>query len=216
MSFKTDGTSADFFANIKLLFGIISVDIINNKKKVTILGFIKFNLDSIKEEVEDDTNEKIDIQEDKVKGLRGFKIAVYKLESKLKKAVYKTKRTVKKAVEYKYKMELIKKIIEYAQKILDILKPKHSNIKVTFGTGNAAINGKLMGAFAILKAKYKNLIVISDFEKKTLKIDINADGHISLIRLIIIGMKFMYEDSIKELRRMNKKGVKNGKKRTKQ
>ena len=219
VNFKTDCSSTDLFASVRILFGIISIDIINNNKRVTIVGIIRFSLDSYEkiDELEDEIKDIENLNEEetndsKVK-CKSLKIALYKFETKIKASIYKMRKLIKNTMEYKYKMELIKKIIEYAQKILDILKPKKSEVKVIFGTGNAAITGKMMGVFAILKTKYKNLNVISDFEKKTLKIDINANGHITLIRIIRLTIQFMYEKSIKELRRVCKKGGRNGKKR---
>lgn len=200
---------------VKSILNIIIIEVLNGLTEVKIFGFIKFKLksnDKKERNFEDDKEEKEEIPyyDRAPEGsslLRKIKLKAYIMERKIKEKTYKFRKTVKEINEYKYKMELLKKTIEFIEKVLKSLKPKKSYIAVTFGTGNSELTGKLMAMAAPWMAKHPKLTVIPDFNRSCLNFDVYAKGVVMPVKILVIALKYWNEEAVKNLRAL-KKGAK--------
>ena len=151
---NTNNKATAVDVKVKSILNIIILSVQNGLVVLQIFGFIKIKLKSNdkEKEIKKEEEEKIIPEEDKIpesaSTLRKLKLKAYILERKIKEKAYKFRKTVKEINEYKYKMELLKKTVEFIEKVLKSLKPKKSFIGVTFGTGNSELTGKLMAMAA--------------------------------------------------------------------
>lgn len=196
---------------VKTLLNCITLEIMNKYIVLKVCG-IKIKLKSNEnndETSEEGSEEIIEVyEEDQVPENAGFfrrlKLKSYIFERKIKEKVYKVRKTVNNINEYKYKLDLMHGLIEFIQKVLNLLKPKESKIKVEFGTGNAEMTGKLMGMASVVNAKYSNVYLIPNFEKSTLSFNVFAKGSITPVRVVILALVFLASKPVKELNKYRK------------
>lgn len=211
---NTTSKATAYDVKIKTILNIIIITFYNGLTELRIFGFIKIKLKShdkkennlLDEDEKEETPYYDKVPED-ASILRKLKLKAYIIERRIKEKTYKFRNTIKQVNEYKYKMELLKKTIEFVEKILKSLKPKKSYIAVTFGTGNSELTGKLMAMAAPWLGKHPKLTVIPDFTKSCLDFDVYAKGTIMPVRLLVIAIKYWNEDAVKNLRAL-KKGAK--------
>ncbi|MCQ2748982.1 MAG: hypothetical protein MJ246_03045 [Clostridia bacterium] len=151
---NTNNKATAVDAKIKTILNIVVISVQNGLVILKLFGFINIKLKSNDKKDEDIEIEEIKMipEEDRIPEgasfLRKLKLKAYIAERKIKEKTYKFRNTIKQINEYKYKMELLKKTVEFIEKILKSLKPKKSFIGVTFGTGNTELTGKLMAMAA--------------------------------------------------------------------
>lgn len=200
----TNNKSTYYDVKIKSLLNIVIIEAINDLVLLRLFGFIKIKLSSNNKKDNKDSSE-YDMVDDSLtvsddsSFFRKLKKKVYIFEGKIKEKAYKFRRTVNDISEYKYKMELLKKTVDFVQKILKLLKPKKSNMCVEFGCGNPEITGKLVGYLSSLQVKYPNLMIMPNFDKATLSFNVTAKGYVMPVKALVIFLKFVKEDSVKEL-----------------
>lgn len=208
----TNNKSTFLNMKVRALCSLVSCEVLNDLVLLRIFGFIKIKLSS------NEKKDKLDINDiDELKDVdpnsvvpadsslfRKLKLKVYIAERKLKEKAYKFRKTVNDINEYKYKMELLKKTIDFVFKILKLVKPKEYNVCVEMGCGSYDLTGKLVGMLSTLKIKYPNLTIVPNFDKATLTFNVYARGNIMLIKALIIFFKFSNEQSVKEIRAMRK------------
>lgn len=207
---NTNNKATAVDAKIKTILNIVVISVQNGLVILKLFGFINIKLKSNDKKDEDIEIEEIKMapEEDRIPEgasfLRKLKLKAYIAERKIKEKTYKFRNTIKQINEYKYKMELLKKTVEFIEKILKSLKPKKSFIGVTFGTGNTELTGKLMAMAAPWLGKHPKLTVVPDFSRSCLDFDVYAKGNVMLIKLLIIAAKYRNEEAVKSLRALKK------------
>lgn len=202
-------TNKSTYVNVKVksILNIVIFEKIGDFKELKIFGFIKIK---IKDHIKEYEEKVIELKEEDIvpsdmSFFRKLKLKAYITERKFKEKIYKFRKTVKEVNEYTYKMELLRKTIQFIEKVLSHVKPKESLVCVEMGCGSPDLTGKLIGMLSIMQARFPNLAIVPNFEKAMLELNVKANGRILPMKLLIIAIKFYNEDSVKELRALKRK-----------
>ncbi len=144
---------------------------------------------------------------------------LYKIKNKIskipvliKKIIYQTKNICGKikSVHQKtgsaigfLKDEETKEAIEFIKKQLGFflkdVKPRKITGHLTFGTGDAASTGELLGAYYLItKGISRHFKVTPDFDHKVLEGNMKIKGRVFIYKLLIIGFKVYKNKNLKE------------------
>lgn len=141
-----------------------------------------------------------------------LKSKISKIPVAIKKIIYQTKNICGKikSVHQKsgnvigfLKHEDTKDAIKFVKEQLGIflkdIKPRKITGYLSFGTGDAAMTGEILGAYyMITKGISKDFKVMPDFDHKVLDGNMKIKGRIFIYKLIIIGYKVYKNDNLKE------------------
>jgi len=195
---KVDKKVFKIFLRIVILCGAVIFEVSENGKKLTIFGINfrlkKYSKNELKKAITEYENKNIGI-------FRKLKLKFYKFELFIRKSLYLARKIATNVYEYRYKIQLLEKFIEFFQDIIDMLHPKKVVCTIEFGTGKPELTGKLMALLVSVNYRNKFLDIKPNFNESVLNVETKIKGSLSFMRLIIVSGKFLYSKPVRSLRK---------------
>ena len=96
--------------------------------------------------------------------------------------------------------ETVAKVIKYAKKIINHIKPRRFKAHVTFGMEDPSVTGKILGGAALLYPVYEDNVVLDpDFEHKVLKGDVDLKGRVRLNVIAFAALRLLLDKKFRRL-----------------
>ena len=196
---KDNKKSIDNDENIDIIDEEEIIDEVNNQKNNNIFSKVikrkYFNLYSNDENVTNEISKKLLSQSKKVSKLvkkekKPFSLKVFIHNVKVKFKYFTSKET----------HEFIKLLYKELKKILGYILPKRLNAKIDIGLKDPFLLGTTLSFFSFIYKKFgENLKVTPHFNEKIFTGDIEGDGEIRLIILILIFIKLLFNRRFRQM-----------------